>query len=93
MAILLYELVTERVVFSMMSSVDDVAREICSRCRPDFPAHDSGFCANLIQQCWHTDPKMRPTFREIVAQADGFKLEGCDELEFNEYRHEILKLP
>jgi serine/threonine protein kinase len=91
--ILIYELITGREAFPMTTPLPDVVQKIRSGYRPDLPAHVSGFYANLIQRCWQTEPEMRPTFREIVAEADGFKLEGCDEREFSEYRHQILKLP
>jgi hypothetical protein len=89
--ILLYELVTGREAFSM-TYLDHVVRDICSGHRPDLPADVNGFYANLIQRCWQAEPRMRPTFREIVAQAEEFKLEHCDEMVFDQYRYEILKL-
>ncbi len=43
-----------------------LGREIIKGLRPSIPEDMDPACKNMIQRCWHSNPRKRPTFCEIV---------------------------
>jgi serine/threonine protein kinase len=89
--IFLYLLLVDEHPFSARN-VKDLGEQLIQGVRPTVPPSVSQFYAGLMQKCWAQDPAARPTFADIVSQADGLKLEGCDEGKFNKYKQEVLRL-
>lgn len=81
--VLMWELLTSEVPFKGLQGVQVawvvVAKEerltIPSTCPPKF--------ASLLQDCWLTDPKMRPNFRDIQSNLDAMSLDDTLEGEIN----------
>jgi hypothetical protein len=89
---LAYILVTNTIPYPTVNLVK-LAQGIVDGDRPPIPCYVDPFFQHLITRCWDDAPEQRPTFAEILADADSFKVDLCDEKVFNEYRSEVLKLP
>jgi serine/threonine protein kinase len=88
--ILLYELVTGNPAFPVPLPTEQLLECIRTGRHPEMPRHVSEFYSDLIERCWQIDPSKRPTFRDILGQADGFRLEADNYLAFDVYRDEVL---
>jgi serine/threonine protein kinase len=89
--ILLYQILTDTNPFPAIGP-DELRNKVCDGERPKIPAWVARFYSDLMERCWKPVPAERPTFTEIIARADEFQLDGCDEGPFDEYKSEILKL-
>jgi serine/threonine protein kinase len=66
--LILYEIVSGRVVFPLSLSPFDVIRKIRSRYRPNIPIERGEYMKGLIARCWSHDPSSRPSFDEILGE-------------------------
>jgi serine/threonine protein kinase len=48
--------------------------------------------SDLIEKCWDQEPTERPSFEDIVEDAEMLKLPLCDHEKFDEYRYGVLNL-
>jgi serine/threonine protein kinase len=60
--------------------------------RPEIPGFVPEGFRKLITACWSQRPSERPTFAAMLANPEQFRLEGCDEAEFEHYRAGVLKM-
>jgi serine/threonine protein kinase len=63
---LMYEIATSRLPFSNEPHDIDLVNQICSGVRPKLPNNIPSFYTQLIQQCWDSNPSMRPSAEYIV---------------------------
>ncbi|KAI5382537.1 putative serine/threonine-protein kinase sis8, variant 2 [Lathyrus oleraceus] len=65
--VILWELSTLRQPWGGMNPMQVVGAVGFQHRRLDIPDNVDPAVANIIRQCWQTDPKLRPTFAEIMA--------------------------
>ncbi|CAK8579731.1 unnamed protein product [Lathyrus sativus] len=65
--VILWELCTLRQPWGGMNPMQVVGAVGFQHRRLDIPDNVDPAVANIIRQCWQTDPKLRPTFAEIMA--------------------------
>jgi serine/threonine protein kinase len=88
---MIYVMMTGTEPFNGLSPYQ-VASTIAEGKRPDIPRGMSEFYRELIVNCWQEIPSERPTFEDIVSDPDRFKLDGCDDDEFEAYKVGVLGL-
>ena len=64
-----YEVLTGKFPFEE-ELADVTVSSVKAGLRPHLPAHLNSGLVELIRQCWHTNPKLRPTFSEICENLD-----------------------
>lgn len=64
--ILLWELLTDQKAFKNYTPVQHLSAVVKGHERPKIPSRCPDKLKNLINQCWHHDPNIRPTFNEVM---------------------------
>ena len=68
-----------------------IQRSVSARERPEIPEGISRPYRELIEDCWHHDPKARPTFSDIVRRlGEPEFLDGLDVEEFFQYQKKVV---
>jgi serine/threonine protein kinase len=83
-----YVVLTEKIPFEKDTPYT-LARKIEAGDRPAIPGYISPEWTNLITRCWDGAPEQRPTFAEMLEDADSFMLDGCDGGPFENYKVEL----
>ncbi|BAS96919.1 Os06g0232100, partial [Oryza sativa Japonica Group] len=65
--VILWELFTLLQPWEGMNPMQVVGAVGFQQRRLDIPAHVDPTIAEIIRRCWQTDPKMRPSFSEIMS--------------------------
>eukprot|EP01127_Copromyxa_protea_P021259 TRINITY_DN7267_c0_g1_i2.p1 TRINITY_DN7267_c0_g1~~TRINITY_DN7267_c0_g1_i2.p1 ORF type:complete len:2037 (-),score=281.34 TRINITY_DN7267_c0_g1_i2:43-5445(-) len=63
-AIVFWELVARNRVFSNLAFISDICDSVVAGQRPEIPPCPPVF-RQIIESCWHSDPKMRPEMGEV----------------------------
>ncbi|XP_042438610.1 RGS domain-containing serine/threonine-protein kinase A-like [Zingiber officinale] len=64
--VILWELVTEKIPWENLNSVQVIAAVGFMNQRLDLPGDLDPQWLSIIKSCWHSEPKSRPTFQELV---------------------------
>jgi serine/threonine protein kinase len=75
-----------------VTSLPQLARALADGVRFDIPTNLEGWCRDLIQQCWHSNPDHRTTFEDIVQALKDDKnkiLERADPDSYFAYRDRL----
>ncbi|KAK1391173.1 Serine/threonine-protein kinase HT1 [Heracleum sosnowskyi] len=70
--IVLWELLTNRMPFEGMSNLQAAYAAAFKQERPSLPEDISPELAFIVQSCWVEDPKMRPSFNQIIRMLNEF---------------------
>eukprot|EP01105_Mastigella_eilhardi_P003844 TRINITY_DN14_c0_g1_i1.p1 TRINITY_DN14_c0_g1~~TRINITY_DN14_c0_g1_i1.p1 ORF type:complete len:540 (-),score=156.53 TRINITY_DN14_c0_g1_i1:58-1647(-) len=74
--LVLWQILTRQDIFVEYDNLELFARDLCvHEVRPVIPETANPKLADLIAQCWHQDPTVRPDFSHIVATLDEIILE------------------
>jgi serine/threonine protein kinase len=89
---ILYELITGIHPFTGGKELTraEIRAKIIQKGRPDFPPDTDIDWVEFIQNCWAQIPTDRPSFMGMMAIAETFMLEGCDEAAFNAYVAKVV---
>uniref|UniRef100_A0A6B2L2R1 non-specific serine/threonine protein kinase n=1 Tax=Arcella intermedia TaxID=1963864 RepID=A0A6B2L2R1_9EUKA len=69
--IVLWELLTRKEPFSHHKVYSKFRKAVCEKYeRPEIPEDTVPSLARLIKQCWAPDPKVRPSFKEIITHLE-----------------------
>jgi len=81
-AMLVIELFTGKIPFSNKKNDSSVIFAVLDGGRPDMPSSISEIPAlkTLIESCWHTDPKQRPTAREAADKLSNIESESASQV-------------
>jgi serine/threonine protein kinase len=63
-----YEILTGHVPFFIYTNLMDLRKRIKDGLRPDMPEQCPEQLSNLVQACYHPDPKARPSFPDICVK-------------------------
>ncbi|XP_042437186.1 probable serine/threonine-protein kinase DDB_G0282963 [Zingiber officinale] len=66
--VVLWELVTEKIPWYNLNSMQVIAAVGFMDQRLDLPADLDQQWVSIIQSCWQREPKLRPTFQELIAR-------------------------
>jgi serine/threonine protein kinase len=69
-----------------------VMKKVAAGKRPDATLIHDPAQRNLIESCWSGEASERPTFTKILEHPEILIIEGCDQAQFDAYRHEILNV-
>jgi len=69
--LVLWEFLTRSEPFPEYQDWDPFVKAVTTGERPPLPAGADAELRDLINECWHGDPQVRPTFEEIVRRMDG----------------------
>jgi hypothetical protein len=70
-AIVLWEIVTQKVPWPEMSSFPKFRQAVCLQDeRPPIPDDTLPDIRTLLQMCWHKNPEARPSFKQIIEMID-----------------------
>ncbi|WOL16428.1 serine/threonine-protein kinase STY46 [Canna indica] len=64
--VILWELVTEKIPWDNLNSMQVIATVGFMNQRLDLPEDLDPEWVSIIQSCWHSEPKRRPTFQELI---------------------------
>ncbi|XP_026429926.1 probable serine/threonine-protein kinase SIS8 [Papaver somniferum] len=64
--VVLWELATLKIPWNDMNSMQVIAAVGFMNQRNEIPKDTDPLWASLIERCWHSDPKCRPTFKELL---------------------------
>lgn len=92
--IMLWELLTKEIAFDGLSSTMIANEVINNNQRPLIPQNCPSNLMKFIQDCWATDPKMRPDFDEIclMLESGNYNFPGTDTEELNSYKDYCARL-
>lgn len=83
--ILMWEIVTLGATPYENLSSNEVLKKVTSGERLERPAHCKDEFHAIMAQCWHQDPTLRPTFREIALELERLLLSDNDYIELDQY--------
>jgi serine/threonine protein kinase len=92
-ALVLYEILVGRPVFSAKLSESHVMVKVCSDVRADLPGSMSDDVKSLITRCWSENRDKRPSFNNILAELKRIRfmiLLGVNSVAVDSFLHEIL---
>jgi len=76
--LILWELLTGEELFPQYEDLDPFYQAICfNHERPVPPADTPQSLAQLMKKCWDPDPKVRPSFEEVITSLDEILIECC----------------
>jgi len=71
LGLILYEMVTRKAPFQQYTSAAQIIVAVAMRKeRPEIPRNCPALMTRLIADCWHDDPRQRPTCSEILRQLE-----------------------
>jgi serine/threonine protein kinase len=71
---MIWECVTTEIPFSGMDAFSLIGKMLKDKnLRPPIPADCHPTIESLMKRCWHSNPKKRPEFSEIIATLDSIK--------------------
>jgi len=50
------------------TNLPDLCLAVIAGKRPSMPSNCPAMMVDLINRCWHQDPRMRPTFEQIIEE-------------------------
>ncbi len=69
--IVLWEILTRKEPFPHHNNFEVFRNAVCVKGeRPEIPSDTEPSLKRLIESCWVGDPKLRPSFKEIIDQLD-----------------------
>ncbi|KAJ4968174.1 hypothetical protein NE237_014875 [Protea cynaroides] len=64
--VILWELVTEKIPWDSLNSMQVIGAVGFMNQRPEIPKDLDVQWTSIIESCWHSDPRCRPTFQELL---------------------------
>jgi len=85
-AIVLWEIITQQVPFPDMTSFPKFRQAVCLKnVRPPLDDVKQESIKKLLEECWHRNPEVRPSFEDIIKKIDEILIEcaikdpaGCE---------------
>ena len=94
---MIYEIMTNEKPFEKNLSPKELSRKITlEKYRPTFKKPIPDCYRKLIESCWSEEPKLRPTFEDIITQLKTnkeFLIENIDSIEYYQYIQFIDEFP
>jgi len=86
-ALVLHEVVTREQPYSEINAFDIFTKVAMQGYRPSFPANTHPQIKQLIEDCWHQNPKNRPSFDVIITMLHGILNLRAGDTYLDEFLH------